>query len=88
MVFGSVATSSPKNWTDDASVKLMAKHQVDVARGLGRIAGVKKVGVQAWGSEERVKYKARHTIAVSTDSKPILSGSIHGLQERSRGRPR
>jgi pyruvate/2-oxoglutarate dehydrogenase complex dihydrolipoamide dehydrogenase (E3) component len=38
-----------KSWTDDANLKLMADHQVTVVRGFGRIAGVKRVGVQAWG---------------------------------------
>ena len=51
-----------KNWTDDANLKLMADHKVDIVRGFGRIAGVKKVSVQAWGSEERVEYEANGSL--------------------------
>jgi pyruvate/2-oxoglutarate dehydrogenase complex dihydrolipoamide dehydrogenase (E3) component len=77
-----------KNWTDDANLKLMADHKVDVVRGFGRIAGVKKVSVQAWGSEERVEYEARHAVAVSTGSEPIFPDEIHGLQEAKPWTPR
>ena len=57
----------------------MADHKVDVVRGFGRIAGIKKVSVQAWGSEERVKYEVRHAVAVSTCSEPIFPDGILDL---------
>src|SRR5271155_4362851 len=67
--------------TDNADLNFMADHKVDVVQGFGRIAGVKKVSVQAWGSEERVEYEARHAVAASTGSEPIFPDGIHRLQE-------
>ena len=66
----------------------MADHKVDVVRGFGRIAGVKKISVQAWESKERVEYEARHAVAVSTGSEPIFPAGIHGLQEAKPWTPR
>ena len=70
-----------KNWTDDANLKLMADHHVDVIRGFGRIAGVRKVTVQPWGSSERVHFEARHAVTVCTGSEPVIPDGIVGLRE-------
>ena len=70
-----------KHWTDDASLKLMADHHVDVIRGFGRIAGVRKVTVQPWGSSERTEFEARHAVAVCTGSVPVIPDEIVGLRE-------
>jgi pyruvate/2-oxoglutarate dehydrogenase complex dihydrolipoamide dehydrogenase (E3) component len=77
-----------KSWTDGANVKLMADHGVDVVRGFGRIAGVKKVHVQAWGSSERIEYEARHAVAVCTGSGPVIPRGIAGLAEAKPWTPR
>ena len=77
-----------KNWVDDANLKLMADHHVDVVRGFGRIAGVKKVTVQPWGSSGRMEFEARHAVAVCTGSEPVIPDEIAGLRGAQPWTPR
>jgi len=76
-----------KHWEDSANVKLMADSNVDIVRGFGRIAGVKKASVQAWGSDERVEIEARHAIAVCTGSEPVIP-DLPGLMKSKQWTPR
>lgn len=76
-----------KGWHDDANVKLMQDHAVDVVRGFGKIAGVKRVSVQTWGSDEKVEIEARHAVVVCVGSDPVMP-DIPGLKEAQPWTPR
>ncbi|MEU5108145.1 NAD(P)/FAD-dependent oxidoreductase [Streptomyces sp. NPDC021354] len=67
------------HWKDDGQVGWLESVGVDLVRGHGRLAGVKRVAVSDSDGRERV-LTARHAVAVCTGSRAALPG-LPGLAE-------
>jgi pyruvate/2-oxoglutarate dehydrogenase complex dihydrolipoamide dehydrogenase (E3) component len=59
------------HWKDDSQVKWLDTHQIDLARGRGRLAGERRVTVTPADGEE-FTLTARHAVALSTGSRASI----------------
>ena len=73
--------SFASDWSDDGQVKWLESAGIDLARGHGRITGVREVTVTAENGTSRV-LKARHAVAISTGTDASIP-AIPGLAEAS-----
>ena len=76
-----------RTWDDTFLVKISEAASVDIVRGRGRIAGVKKVSVQEHNKHKRTELQARHAVVLVTGSDPIMP-DIPGLIESEPWTPR
>ncbi|WP_305784076.1 dihydrolipoyl dehydrogenase family protein [Symbioplanes lichenis] len=71
--------SFTSNWKDDGQVSWLDSAGIALARGHGRLSGVKQVTVTAKDGSERV-LTARHAVVVATGSDALIPG-IPGLAD-------
>ena len=76
-----------EKWDDTFMVKTSEAANVDIVRGRGRIAGMKKVSIIEHNKTDGVDLEARHAIVLATGSDPIMP-DIPGLMESNPWTPR
>ena len=76
-----------RKWDDTFIVKISEAANVDIVRGRGRIAGIKKVSVQEHKKSERMEVEARHAVILATGS-DLTMPDIPGLMESKPWTPR
>ncbi|MFD5083803.1 dihydrolipoyl dehydrogenase family protein [Kitasatospora sp. NPDC058406] len=72
--------SFTSHWKDDGQVKWVRETGIDLVRGHGRLAGERRVTVEAEDGSERLLV-ARHAVAVCTGSRSVLPQDVPGLAE-------
>ena len=69
-----------REWNDTAEADWLRQAGIDLMRGHARLAGERQVSVESADGAEPVTLVARHAVAVSTGSAPLLP-AIPGLED-------
>jgi len=72
-------TEITNNWDDEYQVAWLEEHDVDVVRGIGRLAGARTVEVDAEDGSTRT-LTARKAVVMATGTVPAIP-PIHGLRD-------